>query len=47
MMDVPFAAKVDLLKEINDFARALDPRVVQVSVSLSAGCKSHHSAAER
>ncbi len=39
MMDVPFAAKVDLLKEINDFARALDPRVVQVSVSLSAGCK--------
>ena len=39
MMDVPFAAKVDLLKEINDFARALDPRVVQVSLSLSAGCK--------
>ena len=39
MMDVPFAAKVDLLKEINDFARALDPRVVQVSVLLSAGCK--------
>ena len=39
MMDVPFAAKVDLLKEINDFARALDPRVVQVSVSFSAGCK--------
>ena len=32
-MDVPFAAKVDLLKEINDFARALDPRVVQ------AGCR--------
>ena len=39
MMDVPFAVKVDLLKEINDFARALDARVVQVSVSLSAGCK--------
>ena len=39
MMDVPFAAKVDLLKEINDFARALDSRVVQVNVSLSAGCK--------
>ena len=39
MADVPFAVKVDLLKEINDFARALDERVVQVNVSLSAGCK--------
>ena len=34
--DAPFAAKVDLLGEIDAFARALDPRVVQVSVSLTA-----------
>ena len=39
MEDVSFVVKIDLLKEINDFARALDERVVQVSVSLSAGCK--------
>ncbi|MAI58596.1 MAG: metalloprotease TldD [Rhodobacteraceae bacterium] len=39
MEDVPFGSKLDLIKEINDFARALDKRVVQVSVSLSAGCK--------
>ncbi len=39
MENVPFAQKVDLLKEINDFARALDGRVVQVSVSLSAEIK--------
>ena len=47
MMDVPFAAKVDLLKEINDFARALDPRVVQVSCRFLRVQRSHHSAAER
>ena len=39
LTEVPFAVRVDLLKEINDFARALDERIVQVSVSLSAGCK--------
>ena len=39
MNDVRFNAKLDFIKEINDFARTLDKRVVQVSVSLSAGCK--------
>ena len=34
--DAAFPAKIDLLKEIDAFARALDPRVVQVSVSLAA-----------
>lgn len=37
MQDASFAAKIDILKEIDAFARALDPRVVQVSASLSAG----------
>ncbi|MEM1130593.1 MAG: metalloprotease TldD [Pseudomonadota bacterium] len=32
----PFAAKVDLLREIDAYARALDPRVVQVSATLAA-----------
>ncbi|MGR3434804.1 MAG: TldD/PmbA family protein, partial [Shimia sp.] len=32
----PFGAKVDLLAEIDAFARGLDPRVVQVSASLAA-----------
>ncbi len=31
-----FPAKIDLLKEINDFVRALDKRVVQVSATLAA-----------
>ena len=31
-----FAVKVDVLREIDAFARALDPRVVQVSATLSA-----------
>ncbi|WP_210530213.1 metalloprotease TldD [Rubellimicrobium arenae] len=34
--DAAFALKVDTLREIDAFARALDPRVVQVSASLSA-----------
>ncbi len=34
--DAPFALKVETLKEIDDFARALDARVVQVSASLGA-----------
>lgn len=36
MVGAPFAAKVDVLREIDAFARALDPRVVQVSASLAA-----------
>ena len=34
--DAPFEGKVDLLGEIDAYARALDKRVVQVSVSLTA-----------
>ncbi len=36
MAGAAFAAKVDLLREIDAFARALDPRVVQVTVTLAA-----------
>ncbi|WP_415182626.1 metalloprotease TldD [Phaeovulum sp.] len=36
MGDAPFAAKIDLLREIDAFARALDPRVVQVSATVAA-----------
>ena len=39
MGEIKFSGKVDLLKEINEFARLLDNRVVQVSVNLAAGCK--------
>ena len=34
--DAPFALKVETLKEIDDFARGLDSRVVQVSATLGA-----------
>ena len=34
--DADFAVKVETLREIDAFARALDPRVVQVSASLAA-----------
>ncbi|MGI1660779.1 metalloprotease TldD [Palleronia sp. KMU-117] len=34
--DAAFAAKVDTLREIDAFARALDPRVVQVSATVAA-----------
>jgi TldD protein len=34
--DAPFAAKVEVLREIDAFLRSADPRVVQVSVSLAA-----------
>ena len=37
MADAAFAAKIDVLKEIDAYARAMDPRVVQVSATLSAG----------
>ncbi|THD82215.1 metalloprotease TldD [Aliigemmobacter aestuarii] len=37
MLDASFAGKIDLLREIDAFTRALDPRVVQVSATLSAG----------
>ncbi|KPP86846.1 MAG: TldD protein [Rhodobacteraceae bacterium HLUCCA08] len=36
MAEAAFAVKVDLLKQIDAFARALDPRVVQVSATLAA-----------
>ena len=36
MADATFLVKIDMLKEIDAFARALDPRVVQVSASLGA-----------
>lgn len=34
--DAAFSVKIDLLREIDDYLRARDPRVVQVSVSLAA-----------
>ncbi|WP_417808404.1 metalloprotease TldD [Thioclava sp.] len=34
--DTPFAAKIDILREIDAYARELDKRVVQVSVSMGA-----------
>ena len=37
MADASFPVKIDLLKEIDAYARGLDPRVVQVSATLSAG----------
>jgi len=37
MADASFAAKIDILKEIDAYARAMDPRVVQVSATISAG----------
>jgi len=36
MRDAGFAAKLDVLREIDAFARAMDPRVVQVTASLGA-----------
>ncbi|WP_149142722.1 TldD/PmbA family protein [Gemmobacter caeruleus] len=37
MADASFAGKIDVLKEIDAFTRGLDPRVVQVSATISAG----------
>jgi TldD protein len=37
MADATFAGKIDLLKEIDAYARAMDPRVIQVSATISAG----------
>ncbi len=37
MADASFAGKLDILKEIDAYARALDPRVIQVSATLAAG----------
>jgi TldD protein len=37
MLDATFPAKIDLLREIDAFARALDPRVIQVSATIAAG----------
>ncbi|PCH97566.1 MAG: metalloprotease TldD [Rhodobacteraceae bacterium] len=36
MADAEFSVKIDTLKEIDDFARSLDKRIVQVSASLTA-----------
>jgi TldD protein len=36
MADAAFGAKVETLREIDTFARALDPRVVQVSATIAA-----------
>lgn len=36
MADATFAVKIDTLREIDAFARALDPRVIQVSATISA-----------
>ena len=37
MADATFAGKIDTLREIDAYTRALDPRVVQVSASVAAG----------
>jgi TldD protein len=37
MADATFAGKIDILKELDAYARALDPRVIQVSASIGAG----------
>ncbi|MCC6863528.1 MAG: metalloprotease TldD [Rhodobacteraceae bacterium] len=37
MADASFTEKLELLKEIDAYVRALDPRVMQASVTLSAG----------
>jgi len=37
MADASFAGKIDLLREIDAYARALDPRVIQVSATIAAG----------
>ncbi|QIE40644.1 metalloprotease TldD [Rhodobacteraceae bacterium SC52] len=37
VIEAPFAAKVATLRDIDAFARDLDPRVVQVSATLAAG----------
>ncbi len=37
MADASFAAKIDVLKDLDAYARAMDPRVVQVSATISAG----------
>ncbi|WP_209426332.1 metallopeptidase TldD-related protein [Pararhodobacter sp. SW119] len=36
VLDAPFATKIDTLRAIDDFLRAEDPRVVQVTASLAA-----------
>ena len=36
MLQATFPAKIDVLREIDAFARALDPRVVQVSATIAA-----------
>lgn len=37
MADATFAGKIDILREIDAYTRALDPRIVQVSATIAAG----------
>ena len=37
MADASFAGKIDLLKQLDAYARSLDPRVIQVSATIAAG----------
>ncbi len=37
MADATFAGKIDILREIDAYARGLDPRIIQVSATLAAG----------
>ncbi|MEO8243450.1 MAG: metalloprotease TldD [bacterium] len=37
MEDATFAGKIDILKDLDAYARALDPRVIQVSAAIGAG----------
>ncbi|MGO4909068.1 metalloprotease TldD [Pseudorhodobacter sp. W20_MBD10_FR17] len=37
MADATFAGKIDILREIDAYTRALDPRIIQVSATLAAG----------
>jgi TldD protein len=37
MADAEFSVKIDLLRELDAYARGLDPRVVQVSATIAAG----------
>jgi TldD protein len=37
MADATFAGKIDILREIDAYTRALDPRIIQVSATIAAG----------
>jgi len=42
MLDATFAVKVETLREIDAFARALDPRIIQVSATIAASLQEVH-----